>query len=101
MEISKYLVITPSSKKYGKPTVKLIDKTKGNTIASNAVVLKLNLDLPDALFQKPQLEAKIRVNPDQVSKPIIEPSVIQNIKEVLKQHSGIDLTISIIEDANV
>lgn len=99
MYINKYLVITPSAQKYsGKAGVKLIDKLGRGSIPSNAVVLKLNLELPDALFQKPQLEATIKVNSDQVSKPVITPDVIENIREVLQKNMGIDLTIAVVEN---
>lgn len=99
MELRKYLVITPPTSRYrGVPNVKLINKLGKSSIASNAVVLKLNLDLPDALFQKPQLEATIKVAPDQVSKPVIEPEVLQNIQEVMKKQLGVDITLTVVEE---
>jgi hypothetical protein len=102
MQISKYLVITPSAMKYSsKASVKLIEKLGKTYIPSNAVVLKLNLDLPDALFKKPQLEATLKVSADQVSRPIIEPEVLQNIQQVLNQQLGIDLQINVVQDEKV
>lgn len=99
MNVTKYLVITPAQSYYrGKPSIKMLDKLSGkNSIPSNAVVLKLNLDLPDALFVKPQLEAHIVVKPDQVSKPVISPEVLQNIQQVMNQQLGVEMQINVVE----
>ena len=81
-----------------KSTVKLLDKLSEKTkIPSNSVVLKLNLELPDALFKKPQLEASITIDNDQVSKPLINGQTIHNIQEIVSQQLGVDLSINVVE----
>lgn len=97
--LERYFIITPSSDRWREPTVKLVTKTTGVNIAGNAVVMKINLKLPEALFKKPQLEATIMVNSDQISKPLISADVMDNIKEVLKKQTSADVEIRIIEDA--
>lgn len=65
---------------------------------ANSVVLKLNLDLPETLFKKPQLEATIAVDPDKVSAPVITSKILDNIQEALQKSVGANLGINVIED---
>lgn len=97
MIIRKYLVVTQGKTKYSSPKVKLINDIKNSIIQANSVVLKLNLELPDSLFQKPQLEATIVIDKNMVSQPTINADVIDNIKDVLKQQLGAELLISVVE----
>lgn len=97
MNVTKYLVITQGDKSW-KSSVKLLNKLGTAKIAANAVVLKLNLDLPDALFKKPQLEATLKVDADQVSAPVIQPEILQNIQQVMSQQFGVDMNIQIVHN---
>jgi hypothetical protein len=73
-----------------------VTKTKPS-LRANEVAIKIELDVPDMLFQRPQLSAKIKVSEDRVSAPVIDATVIDNIQETIKQQHGIDLTIALVE----
>ncbi len=103
MNIIKYLIITPKYSRYNQthPTgadVKIIASLKGGRIPSNAVPLKLELNLPDALFSRPQLQATIKIDESSVSAPVIDAQVLDNIKQELQKQIGVDLTINIVEN---
>lgn len=55
----------------------------------------MTADLPDALFKKPLLEAKISVPADKVSPAVIDASVTDNIAQVVRQNLGIDMKITL------
>lgn len=95
MEISQYLIISEGKKKFN-PNVKLVKSLKG-TMPSNAIALKLKIDIPDSLFKRPQLQASIKINEEDVAKPEINAAVLDNIKEVFKQQLGVDVKIQHIQ----
>lgn len=64
---------------------------------SNAVALKLNITIPDTIFKKPQLEATIQINEEDITKPVINATVLDNIKEVMQQQLGVDVTLSHVQ----
>lgn len=62
-------------------------------LSSNEVAFKLNLELPDALFTKPRLEATISVPESAVSAPVIEAETIDNVAEAIKKATGLDVRV--------
>lgn len=64
---------------------------------ANEVSVKLNLSLPDALFQRPQLQADVSIDPDQVQTYPMETAIVQNIKDAVKQATGMDLAITVVD----
>lgn len=102
MEIHTYLIVTPkfkssySDRPY-KADLKLVQKAKGTSMASNAVAIKVTLDIPDSIFIKPQLQATIKIDKNSVSPPVIEAEVLDNITEMLNKQLGIDLKINMIQ----
>lgn len=67
-------------------------------LAPNEVAIKLNLEIPDALFTRPQLEAKVTIPDDAVAKPVIEAQVIDNVQEIIKQQTGFDVRLEVVEE---
>lgn len=59
------------------------------------VAMSVTLRLPSTLFEKPQLKASITVPDDKVSAPVISAEVAANIGEIVKQQTGLDLTIMV------
>lgn len=96
--LTKYLVIT-ANRKWGGLDAKLISKLGTSAIPANAVVIKLNMELPAALFTKPQLEATIKVDERSVSKPVIDAEVLENITALMNKNLGIDMKISVVENS--
>lgn len=102
MLIVKYLIVTPvfsryNAEKVSKADVKIVASLKESKMASNAVALRLNLELPDEIFKKPTFEATIKVDSDKVSQPVIEADVLDNIQEAISKQLGIDLKINVVE----
>jgi len=95
MYISKYLILAPGSSKW-RTKVTLVNSLSGR-MPSGAIALKLNLELPDTLFDKPQLQATIKINEGDISKPIINAAVLDNIKAEFSRQMGIDMNIQIVE----
>ncbi|MFZ5737690.1 MAG: hypothetical protein ACOY6K_12500 [Pseudomonadota bacterium] len=65
------------------------------SLDSGEVAIKVTAELPDALFRKPLLEAKISVPVDKVSPATIDASVADNITDIVRQNLGIDLQIKL------
>lgn len=61
------------------------------------VAVHLSLDLPQILFQRPQLQGSINVKESQVLPHKIDVDVINNIQESIKQHTGVMVDLRIIE----
>lgn len=95
MEISCFLIVSEGKKRYS-PNIKIVKSLKGN-MPSNAVAIKVNLNLPDSIFKKPQLQATIKIDESDVSKPVIDAKVLDNIKAEMSKYLGIDMSINIVE----
>lgn len=61
----------------------------------NEVSIFLDIDVPDALFKKPRLEAKIVVPDEAAANDVIESVVLDNVKEVVEQATGLEFAIGI------
>lgn len=95
MNISKYLIISKGPKKWN-PHVKIVNTLSGS-MPSNSVALKLNISLPDTIFDKPQLQATIKIKDEDISKPVINAETLDNIKQVFAQQLGIDMNVQVVE----
>jgi hypothetical protein len=96
MQISQYLIV----RKYGNPSWPKFSSrlTAGSpALSSNEIAVKLNLILPDAIFDKPAFEAKVVVPDEAVSKPVITADVIDNVEEIIKQNTGFEVKLEIVE----
>jgi hypothetical protein len=62
------------------------------------VAVAVNLRLPEALFKRPQLSACITVPEGAAPAPVINAEVVDNIRQVMQQQLGIDMTISVVEN---
>lgn len=68
-------------------------------LAASEVAIKLKVSIPDALFNRPQLQAKIVIPEDAISKPMIDAVVLDNVKELIEQQMGLDISLSVVESA--
>lgn len=75
----------------GKPTVRTM-KTKPS-VAPHEVAVWINVELPEALFKRPNLSATISV-PESSAPITITPEVQENIARVVQEQLGITLQIS-------
>lgn len=93
MKISQYLIIKRKSK-YSYTSRMTVGSP---ALASNEVAIKLFLELPDAIFDKPAFEAKVIVPDSAVSKPIISAEVIDNVQDIIKQNTGFEVKLEVVE----
>jgi hypothetical protein len=64
------------------------------------ISVKIDLVLPDTLFTKPQLSAKIDVPESDIKQHDISIDVIDNIKESIQQHTGLPIKISFVNNGD-
>ena len=74
-----------------------VSKSKPDTSA-NQVAIQLDLDIPDAIFEKPQFVATIKVPKESVSMPIVNADIETNIAHILKQQLGIEVHVTATEE---
>lgn len=100
VEQEVYLVLSPKMSTYRKNSVSglyIPRITKGSpTLNRNEIALKLRIEVPVALFLKPSIEASISIPNDQVSRTVITPEIQDNIREIVRQGTGLDFNISVI-----
>jgi len=61
----------------------------------NEIAVKLEIDIPNELFKKPILEARIEVGKDIVPKP--QPyELILNTKELIEQSTGAQINFKVL-----
>lgn len=90
MKISFYLIVSQRG------TVKTVKNKPG--VSVDEVSIKMELSLPDSLFRKPQLTANISVDESEVSPLEITTQMKDNIQEVIQQHTGIPVILSIVNE---
>jgi hypothetical protein len=97
MIIDKYLVITAKEGRYGGFTgsARLVEKSP--KLRGDEISLRLKLDVPDAFFQRPQLEASISVPATEMQKSKITTAVADNVEKVIKAVTGLTMSVSIVE----
>jgi len=83
-----YLTIGPSG-------IKAVRRTKP-FLQWNEIAVKIALDIPDALFKRPHLEATIRVDPDKIQSNQITPEMIINTKELIEEQTGAKIDFKIV-----
>lgn len=77
---------------YKKPSIRAC--TLKPATASNEVALELSMSVPTALFQRPQIRAKIAVPPENAPF-VIDCDIQHRIAEQLRETLGCDLQISV------
>lgn len=61
----------------------------------NEIAIKVKLEIPDMLFQKPQLHASIVVPESAASPKEVDVDVQDNIKNAIEAATGLEVRISI------
>lgn len=63
------------------------------------VSIKIKIDLPDALFDRPRLSASIKIPEDAAMQEEVDAKVIENVKEALEQIEDVHLLkVEVIKD---
>lgn len=64
------------------------------------ISISMEISLPNSLFEKPQLHAKVKVNDDQVTPTVINVEMKDNIAAAIQQHTGIPIKLTIVNETN-
>lgn len=98
MKTIVYLCVKKSEHRYD-PTFRVTKTSPG--LDSNEIAIKINLDLPNALFSKPALEAQVTVSEKAVSPQVITADVVDNVEQIIKEKTGFDVKLTVVrEDSN-
>lgn len=65
-------------------------------LAATEIVMKLSVRVPLTLFRKPALSAEIVVPAEAGSPERIEASTVSDIREAVRQATGMDLSITVV-----
>lgn len=93
MNIKKWLTV--NSNKAAR-----ITQTKP-TLASNEIAILLDINLPDELFRKPRLEAKITIPKEAGGSDVISTEVVENVKEAIQLATGLTFSINVIKNEDL
>lgn len=64
----------------------------------NEISMKINLDIPEALFKKPTLSAKIVIPKDAVIPTEIPAEVLEDCKEALQLSTGMKVKVELVPE---
>ncbi len=63
----------------------------------NEIALLLEVNLPDALFRRPRLEAKVTIPEEAAGTETINANVVENVREAIESATGLNFDISVIK----
>ena len=88
MKTSSWLIIDRDG-------IKATRKTKP-PLDWDEIAIKVNLEVPNELFQRPTIEATVTVT--DVPNNAYEPEIIINTKELIEQQTGAKINFKVIQD---
>lgn len=89
MQISKYLIVNSR----GNVTM----RERPPRLQGNEIAVLLTLAVPDAIFKRPTLEARMVVPNEAVPKATITPKVTDNIEKIIKEATGLNMVVTVME----
>lgn len=87
MKVSPYLIISGSGKIRVTKTLPYLE--------ANEISFQLHLELPDALFSKPRIEASVVVPDDAVKPAVIDAQVASDVAQELRKKTGLEVVVTI------
>jgi hypothetical protein len=89
MIVIKYLVINHR----GNVTI----REREPRLAGNEIALRIQLDVPDKLFERPVLMASMKVPSEAVPKAQITTAVTDNVERIIKETTGLEMHVTVVE----
>lgn len=86
MKIANWLIVNKNG-------IKGVRKTKPD-LAYNEIAVKINLDIPKELFDRPTIEANLKI--DNVPNNAYNPDIIINTKELIEQQTGAKIEFKVL-----
>lgn len=96
MIVDKYIVIA-GRKTNGWWKSTLTFRERLPKLSGNEIALRLRLDIPDAMFERPVFEAKMAVPKEAIPKTSITPEITDNIERIVKEQTGLNITVALVE----
>lgn len=92
-----YLVLSKRLRWHGNGELFVRLTTKTPSLRAGEVAVKLTVAVPKFLFDKPLLKASITIPEDQVTPPTLEAKVVDNLREVMEQQTGMKIELAVVE----
>lgn len=87
MRVINWLIINKNG-------IKGVRKTKPD-LAYNEIACRLQLDIPKELFERPQIEASLKI--DNIPNNAYNPEIILNTKDLIEQQTGAKINFKILQ----
>jgi hypothetical protein len=90
MKIKKWLTITQNGAARltsGKPSIRW-----------DEISILLECNIPDEIFRRPRLEAKIDLPKEAVGPDVLSSEVVENVKEAIEQNTGLTFSVNVIKE---
>lgn len=89
MIVDKYLVINNK----GSVTV----REREPRLAGNEIALRLRMEVPGAMFERPRLYAEMKIPAEAVPKGKITTEVTDNVEKIIKEATGLNMVVSVVD----
>ena len=66
-------------------------------LAGNEIALRILIDIPSQMFQRPILEAKMAIPENAIPKATITPEIATNVERLIKEATGLNMVVTVIE----
>lgn len=96
MILDKYIIITKMGRDYS-PTYKAEMKERLPSLGGNQIAMKLKIEIPSDMFERPLLEAVMKVPEEAIPKVTITTDVTTNIERIIKEQLGLNMKVGIVE----
>lgn len=87
MRVINWLIINKNG-------IKGVRKAKPD-LAYNEIACRLQLDIPKELFERPQIEASLKI--DNIPNNAYNPEIILNTKDLIEQQTGAKIDFKILQ----
>lgn len=64
-------------------------------VRANEIPIRLDLDIPDELFQRPVLQANVKVPKESYMQQPITAEVADNIEDIIRQKTGLEFSVTV------
>ena len=91
MKLSGYLVVKKPNKSWGNPIARFVKKAPA--LDPKEISIKVECNIPDELFTRPQLKFKIDIPKESIPQKEITADVIGNIQELIQSNLGIGIKL--------
>jgi hypothetical protein len=93
MIVQTYLVIRRTG------SVKVV--TRQPSLGGNEIAVRLAIEIPNTLFERPQLEANLKIPTEAIPKGKITTSVTDNVEKLIKEATGLTMKVTVVEQEKV